>query len=553
MSEHEVSVGDGDRFYPAHLTSHVGTDGVSLYVMGAVTDEQTGDSHAAVVKMTDDVRLSLDDRVELRSVASSSITENGRVVLAGERAGAEGIVLVTYFLPSTGTKTGTNTDIGVYPVPHIHKPNLVWRTSEGTYVVVGDDPSQGHQIKAVYLTKTALETYRASYESRQSELAEQSQPVTKEKPAAENDAQQQPLYEDAEFKDAWGWKESSAKDNAGVISGFVEQSKTGYFIYQNDGGKQFGLGKFWLDDKDGGRFELHPVDGVSGVGAVSYPGRNQAIFMAVMPTGGAPFFSEIRALDSPHGTTVTVTGSLEELVRSGRVKVSLGVQYTYLALLLAVLIILTTLLWIGVGLVPRSDYASEVVVVTGAGVSPERLELHKSLEIARNEMRRIDRRGLVLLLSGIVFGILGVAVFHIAITSADISPSLDGDVDSYSRLLPQLIRSSLMLVFIETIAIFLLRQYQVSVKAHQQMISIYLKRADLALIYDNDAPKIQAQLGPEAKQRLVEMIKLMWANGNETVAREREGGGSNATADALRKVMEVVQAQSKDSSKAPEK
>ena len=120
-------------------------------------------------------------------------------------------------------------------------------------------------------------------------------------------------------------------------------------------------------------------------------------------------------------------------------------------------------------------------------------------------------------------------------------------------LLPQLIRSSLMLVFIETIAIFLLRQYQVSVKAHQQMISIYLKRADLALIYDNDAPKIQAQLGPEAKQRLVEMIKLMWANGNETVAREREGGGSNATADALRKVMEVVQAQSKDSSKAPEK
>lgn len=83
-------------------------------------------------------------------------------------------------------------------------------------------------------------------------------------------------------------------------------------------------------------------------------------------------------------------------------------------------------------------------------------------------------RSLLLISGGIVMAFIGVGVFYVAL------PELRQEASTTSYL-PTVIRSVGILLFVEAIAWFLLRQYRVQIEDYKSFYRIYLRRANLLL------------------------------------------------------------------------
>ena len=98
-------------------------------------------------------------------------------------------------------------------------------------------------------------------------------------------------------------------------------------------------------------------------------------------------------------------------------------------------------------------------------------------------------RSTLLIAGGILMAFIGVGLFYVTIPETS-------DVKTISEYLPRVIRPTGMLVFVEAIAWFLLRQYRVQIEDYKSFYRIYLRRANLliALKTIGTAGKDRAQM-----------------------------------------------------------
>ena len=98
-------------------------------------------------------------------------------------------------------------------------------------------------------------------------------------------------------------------------------------------------------------------------------------------------------------------------------------------------------------------------------------------------------RSTLLISGGIIMAFVGVGVFYVTI------PDTKG-VSSLTEYLPRVVRPTGILIFVEAIAWFLLRQYRVQIEDYKTFYRIYLRRANLliALKTISSAPKDRAQV-----------------------------------------------------------
>jgi hypothetical protein len=83
-------------------------------------------------------------------------------------------------------------------------------------------------------------------------------------------------------------------------------------------------------------------------------------------------------------------------------------------------------------------------------------------------------RSTLLIAGGIVMAFVGVGVFYATVPET-------ADIKSLSEYLPRAIRPTGILIFVEAIAWFLLRQYRVQIEDYKSFYRIYLRRANLLI------------------------------------------------------------------------
>jgi hypothetical protein len=98
-------------------------------------------------------------------------------------------------------------------------------------------------------------------------------------------------------------------------------------------------------------------------------------------------------------------------------------------------------------------------------------------------------RSTLLISGGIIMAFVGVGVFYVTVPDT-------GGVSSLTEYLPRVVRPTGILIFVEAIAWFLLRQYRVQIEDYKGFYRIYLRRANLliALKTVSSAPKDRAQM-----------------------------------------------------------
>lgn len=98
-------------------------------------------------------------------------------------------------------------------------------------------------------------------------------------------------------------------------------------------------------------------------------------------------------------------------------------------------------------------------------------------------------RSTLLISGGIVMAFIGVGVFYATVPET-------ADIKSLSEYLPRVVRPTGILVFVEAIAWFLLRQYRVQIEDYKSFYRIYLRRANLLIALKTiaSAGKDRAQL-----------------------------------------------------------
>lgn len=83
-------------------------------------------------------------------------------------------------------------------------------------------------------------------------------------------------------------------------------------------------------------------------------------------------------------------------------------------------------------------------------------------------------RSTLLIVGGIVMAFVGVGVFYATVPETH-------DVASLGAYLPRVVRPTGILIFVEAIAWFLLRQYRVQIEDYKSFYRIYLRRANLLI------------------------------------------------------------------------
>ncbi|MEO1031550.1 MAG: hypothetical protein AAFX55_09100 [Bacteroidota bacterium] len=101
------------------------------------------------------------------------------------------------------------------------------------------------------------------------------------------------------------------------------------------------------------------------------------------------------------------------------------------------------------------------------------------LKVSEDTANELYNRSSILLISGIVMAIVGIVVFSIRIPDIDVTMK-DNELTNY---LTKAIGPSLMLLFIESVAFFLLRQYRVLIEDFKYFHKLFLKRLNYAQAY----------------------------------------------------------------------
>ncbi|RUW97104.1 hypothetical protein EOA30_28640 [Mesorhizobium sp. M8A.F.Ca.ET.059.01.1.1] len=130
--------------------------------------------------------------------------------------------------------------------------------------------------------------------------------------------------------------------------------------------------------------------------------------------------------------------------------------------------------------------------------TPSPAESYMMIDVQRalDMSEQLFSRSTLLLVGGVVMSFIGVAVFFLSLFSSEISPS---PVTSFFDLLssPRFLlayRAFAMLIFIEAIAWFLLRQYRSLIEDYKSFYRYYMRRANyLAALKISNQPRGDAQ------------------------------------------------------------
>jgi hypothetical protein len=139
-----------------------------------------------------------------------------------------------------------------------------------------------------------------------------------------------------------------------------------------------------------------------------------------------------------------------------------------------------------------SSASSSLSSVSGNLVSAETY-LVKDVERALERSEEVFSRSTLLLIGGVLMAFVGVGIFFVALSDyssgasiADIflrpPASYSGILGIPGRQLFQGFRSTLMLIFIEAIAWFLLRQYRALVEDYKSFYRYYMRRANYLIV-----------------------------------------------------------------------
>lgn len=154
----------------------------------------------------------------------------------------------------------------------------------------------------------------------------------------------------------------------------------------------------------------------------------------------------------------------------------------------------------------------------------------KLIEYDINRLRlytsQLYNRSTLMLLSGISVAVVGVLIFLVLIPDPK---DFDRTADNYWKIyLVHAVRPALLLVFIEFIAIFLLRQYRALINDFKYFHSIGLSRFDNALITDIITNE---KLEEKQKTRLINDINKRSERLNIIALNDRLGNGKTEKVD----------------------
>ncbi|MDN5203289.1 hypothetical protein QQ008_18010 [Fulvivirgaceae bacterium BMA10] len=102
--------------------------------------------------------------------------------------------------------------------------------------------------------------------------------------------------------------------------------------------------------------------------------------------------------------------------------------------------------------------------------------LLKDLKISEEKSNELYNRSSIMLVSGIIMSIVGILVFALSIPDTE---RIDKD-NLLTSFTIQAVRPTLTLIFIESIAFFLLRQYRILIEDFKYFHKLYLKRLNYA-------------------------------------------------------------------------
>ena len=132
--------------------------------------------------------------------------------------------------------------------------------------------------------------------------------------------------------------------------------------------------------------------------------------------------------------------------------------------------------------IPRDGEISLVMASRRPKSAPsEQSRLETAEEFMSNQVRAAEavaaslyERSTLLIAGGIVMAFIGVGVFYFTLPETK-------DASTMSAFLPRVIRPTGILIFLEAISWFLLRQYRVQIEDYKAFYRIYLRRANLLM------------------------------------------------------------------------
>lgn len=107
-----------------------------------------------------------------------------------------------------------------------------------------------------------------------------------------------------------------------------------------------------------------------------------------------------------------------------------------------------------------------------------KFEFRYSKYIEKRILQKSDQllmKSNLMLVFGLIFAAVGILVFYFSL------PDLDGNVDNY-LLIQQTLRSALILLFLEGLAIYFLKQYRITFKDYTYYYNMYLSKYDLRIV-----------------------------------------------------------------------
>ena len=185
-------------------------------------------------------------------------------------------------------------------------------------------------------------------------------------------------------------------------------------------------------------------------------------------------------LENEQYNLVKIKGFIEdnyEVLFVGTYKLRTEFKYDLLFLLLSIITFLVFFLFY----LPKIGFSKErddkfdlKTLIAKKDIELEQFFFYDMI-YASEKAKELYSRSTLMLVTGLVMALIGVIVFYFTLSPAD--------EFEYKTYLIQSIRPTLMLLFIETVAWFLIRQYRFLIEDYKIFHKLYLKRSNLYITF----------------------------------------------------------------------
>lgn len=276
--------------------------------------------------------------------------------------------------------------------------------------------------------------------------------------------------------ETWQMFQTAIHPKAAVTSAHVEAGGNAVvFGWRRGATMEYGRGRFEFDPGGAGTYSFEPLAGASDLGEIWGRGQDYAVIVQSNDSGhpSLRWSSDLRV--PPY--YVPVTDALE----AGVLELVVSRRFEFLILFL--------------GLVLTAAAAGLALLKPpGPSEEPHDPALLRGFLAARGEMEAGLQRARVLLFAGIGFAAAGLATFYVMMEEPGAAAS------SWPDDIPRHLRSIFILVFIEAVAVFFLRQYGIMSSRHHACYREYLRRLDVIAMHQMHVAGNPNKLSPTGRE-----------------------------------------------------